>query len=151
MAESFLFQKSPRRRFEAPLEARFHSWTPHLIANVAAFGSGFSDAFGVGVNAPTVVANVSLQPTTLPHPILVSADKHGIHLYAADQGRARGQLLLEAGPSTFRASLHRYIGEIQLMLFVPQHKPTSLKGKWTPITRQPMRVARAIVGLARKG
>ncbi len=144
--------KVPKAAFDAPLEARFRTWDSHLIANVAAFGSGFSDAFGVGVDAPIagVIANVPLQPTTLPHWILVSADDHGIHLYATDQGGARSHLLLEAGPSTFRAALHRYIGEIQLMLFVPQHKPISLKGKWTPTTKQPMRVARATIGLARK-
>ena len=65
--------KVPKAAFDAPLEARFHTWDSHLMANFAVFGSGFNDAFGAGVTAPTagVIPNVPLQPTTLPHSILV--------------------------------------------------------------------------------
>jgi hypothetical protein len=132
---------------EAPA-ALFRSWDSHLLASIAAFVVGVLGGGGGGSSAGAA-ANVGSLPPQLPRWILVETDALGVRLFASNRSGAKGGQLLEAGQGTFRASLHRNVGQIQLMLFVPEERSVALKGRWGPFRRGPIRVARAVVGLAK--
>jgi len=74
----------------------------------------------------------------------------GIELCASDRKGSEGQTLLVVPRGTFRAAVHRNIGWFQLLLFVPDKPPIELRGKWSPSTGEPMRVARLVASLAKK-
>lgn len=132
-------------------EAVFRTWDSHLLANIGAFGIGVSSALGLGPTSSVagVVANVPAQHAEGSRWILVRTDADGVHIFASDHRGSEGRRLLDASRGAFRASLHLYVGEILLMLFVPEHPTTSLKGKWGPFNRGPIRVARTVVDLAK--
>lgn len=134
------------------LEALFHTWDPQLVADITAMGvgmTGVASGSSMSLATPAFLSFLPTRPSKpLPHWILLRADQQGIHLFASNRKRRRGPLILEAGPGTFRASLHRNIGDIELLLFFITREPISLKGKWGPFHHQPIRVARDLVQLA---
>ena len=133
-------------------EALFQSWDSHLLAIAAALGTGLT-ATSSGGGSPAVGALASLGSSSgskLPHRILVQTDDQGIRLFASDRRGEKRRLLFEVPAGTFRASLHRYPGQILLMLFVPEHPAISLKGKWGPMRHGPIQVARTVLRLAKE-
>jgi hypothetical protein len=96
------------------------------------------------------ITSLGSQNPQLPHWVLLQTDEAGIHLFASDRDGARRGLLLEAAAKTYRAALHRSIGQIVLMIFVLDQPPISLKGRWGPVARKPIRVAREVIALAKK-
>ena len=132
-------------------EAIFHIPDSHGLASLAAFGTGFSGAFGVpATEAAGVVANLPSPRSKLPHSVLLRVDDLGIALLAIEPNGQEGALLLEAGRGQFSAAVHRNFGEIQLLLSFTGQGTVDLRGKWNPMVRQPMRVARAVIAVARK-
>ena len=133
-------------------EAVFHIPDSHGLASLAAFGAGFSGAFGVpATEAAGVVANLPSKRSKLPHSVLLRVDEElGIALFAVQPNGQEGALLLEAGCGQFGAALHRNFGEIQLLLTFTGQATVDLRGKWNPLVLQPMRVARAAIAVARK-
>jgi hypothetical protein len=140
----------PSAEPDAGSQALFCSWDSHLIANIVAFGTGLTAMSGGG-GSPAVGAVADLGPrgSQLPHWILVQTDEHGVSLFASDRSGTKGRQLVEASRDTFRATLNRNIGQILLMLFVPGHPSIALKGKWGPLHREPIRVARAVMTMAK--
>ncbi len=129
--------------------ALFRSWDTHRLAKMTSFVVGVMGAGAVGSPAAAGAADMGSLPPQLPRWVLVQTDAHGVRLFASNRNGTKGGQLLEAGRGTFRASLHRNAGQIQLMLFVPEERPVALKGRWSPFRRGPIRVARAIVALAK--
>ena len=111
------------------LEAVFRVHGSHILANVAAFGTGFSSAFGVNATEATgLVTNLPGARSRSSQFVLVRATEEGIALRASDRNGSEGPLLLEAQQGTFRAALHRNIGQFQLFLFIPDQLPIELSG-----------------------
>jgi len=137
---------------DGALEAMFHTWDPQLAADIAAMGVGMAGVASGSAMSLATPAFLSFLPTRsskpLPHWILLRADGQGIRLFASDRKRQKGLLVKEAARGAFRASLHRNIGDIELLLFFGAQEDVLLKGKWGPFRHQPMRVARAVLGLA---
>jgi hypothetical protein len=132
-------------------EAIFRVPNSHGQSSLAAFGTGFSGAFGVpALEGAGIVANFSSRPSNLPHSVLLGADDQGISLFATHPDGQKAQLLLQASRGQFHAALHRNVGRIELILSFPEAGTIDLRGKWGPITRQPMRVARAVLAVSRK-
>lgn len=130
-------------------EALFRTWDSRLVAAIAALGRGLTGiSKGGGSVPPAGTKSDPAQPPKEQDWVLVRVDDLGVHLFASDRSGARGPVLGEASPGTFRASLYRYIGEIQLILFFPDQDSVTLKGRWTPLQRKPIQVARAVLGLA---
>lgn len=135
----------------AQQEALFRVSDAHLLANIAAFGVGASGAFGVGPTASAAGMTVNLPGgrSEPPHYVLVQADDKSFRLFASDKRGVKGPQFLEAGRGTFRAALHRLIGQVQLILFVPDRPPIELRGKWGPFRRGPIRIARTVMSLSK--
>ena len=134
---------------EIVLEAVFRSWDSHLLSDIAAFGVGAVGAGGPeGEVVAGAVAHLGSRPSQLPHWILVHTDANGVSLFASDTRGTKGRQLLEAGRGTFRASLHRSIGQVQLMLFVPDSPSVALRAKSGPRRRTTLQVARTVLALA---
>lgn len=84
---------------------------------------------------------------TLPHWIVISVDTNTVKLFASDRKGLLGPLLAELQAGTFRASLLRNIGEVDLNIYPKSGSSISLKGKWGPFHRQQMAVARGVVAM----
>lgn len=136
-------------------EAIFHTWDPKLVADIAAIGVGMAGVASGSAMSLATPAFFDFLPSRrakpLPHWILLGVDGQGIHLHASDRHRRKGPVVVEAEPRTYRATLHRNLGDIELLLFIKKQEPISLKGKWGPFWHQPMRVARAVLRLADQG
>jgi hypothetical protein len=135
----------------AQQEAIFHVPDSHGLSSLAAFGTGFSGAFGVpALEDAGIVASLPSKPSNLPHSVLLRADDQGISLFATHPDDQKGQLLSQASRGQFHAALHRNVGRIQLILTFREAGTIDLRGKWGPISRQPMRVARAVLAVSNK-
>lgn len=92
------------------MNAVFRTWDSHIAADIAAFGVGFEETLRGGVAAP--VSGMKAKTPRRPQWVLIQVDELGVHLFESDRAEGRGRLIMEAAPATFRASLHRYVGEI---------------------------------------
>jgi hypothetical protein len=128
----------------------FRSGDSHLLSDIGAFGVGVGIAHGPGGDAAVIAASeLGLGRSQQPHWILVQADEDTLLLFASDKRATKGRLLLEASRGTFRASLHRTIGQIQLMVFVQGQPSVALRGKAGFGRRNQVLVARADLDLAK--
>jgi hypothetical protein len=85
-----------------------------------------------------------------PHWILLRTEKNDLHLFASDKRGKEGRRLLGASRGTFRASRHQNLGQVQLMLFLPGQPAIALKGKAAFGRRNQVRVARAVLEMAKE-
>jgi hypothetical protein len=128
----------------------FRSRDSHLLSDIAAFGVGAGFAHGPGGDAAVIAASElgSGRPPQ-PHWVLVQADEDTLLMFASDKRGRKGRLLRKASRGTFRASLHRTIGQIQLTVFVHGQPSVALRGKAGFGRLKQVRVARAVVDLAK--
>ena len=130
----------------------FESWDSHRATDIAAMGVGMAGVASGSAMALATPAFFDFVPKRrskpLPHWIVVRTDSWGIHLHSADRNGAEGPLITEAASGTFRATLHHYLGEVILTIFIRGQESISLKGKSGPIHHHPNEVARTVVSLA---
>lgn len=143
-------KESPTAQSEQVMEGLFRTWDSHLRSDVIAFGVGAGLAHGPGGDAIAGAAmHLGSGQSQLPHWILVQTDESGLLLFSSDKQGAKGHRLLGASRGTFRASLHRNIGQVQLMVFIPGQPSIALRGKAVLGRRKQIRVARAVVEMAK--
>lgn len=132
------------------LEALFRTSDSHLLGDVAAFGIGAAMTTGPGVDvAAGAVTQVGSTRSQWPTWVLVHADGGGVHLFASDKKGTKGRQLLVAAPGTYRAALHHTLGQVQLLLFVPEQPSVTLSSRSGLRSRVPMRLARAVMVMAK--
>lgn len=131
------------------LEATFRVSEWHLLGDIGAFGVGAIIAAGPGGDLTAgAVTHLGSGRSELPHWVVVHTDADGLRLFAADRRGSRGQKLVRASPQTFRASLHRNLGQFRLVLFIPEWPSIALRGRSWPGSRA-LQVARAVVEMAK--
>lgn len=131
-------------------EALFRTSYSRLLRDATSFGVGAAMEVGrpgwdVAVEP---VMRFGSKRSTWPDWVLASADADGVHLFASDGNGSRGHQVLTAPPGTFRAKLHRTLGQVHLMLSVPGLPTLSLRSQGSFRTKSQMRLAQAVVGMA---
>jgi hypothetical protein len=132
------------------LETLFRTSDSHLLGDVVAFGVGAAMTTAPGVDvAAGAVTQFGPTRSHWPSWVLVHADAGGIRLFASDKKGTKGHQLVVAAPGTYRATLHHTVGQVQLLLFVPQQPSVTLTNRSGLRSREPMRLARAVIEMAR--
>jgi hypothetical protein len=135
---------------DTQMEALFHTLNSEWISSIVAMGVGAAGIASGAAMGPAAGAILGATRRTAlpPHWILIGVNSKSIRLTSSSRKGEHGALLSEYRAGSFRATLARNIGEVDLVLFAKGHESVALKGKWGPFHRSQIRVARAVVALA---
>jgi hypothetical protein len=133
------------------MEALFHSWDSRSLSDIVALGLGAGVAQGPG-GSTVAGAVLDLGPGAAKsaHWILVRTEENDLYLFASDKRGKEARPLVGASRGTFRASLHQNFGQVQLILFLRDQPAVTLKGKAWFGRRNQIRVARAVLEMAKE-
>lgn len=135
----------------------FRSTDPYLLGSIVglAFGAtvrgGAAEATGKALDSILkLFAPNPRERRGLPHLVLVSVERDGVHLYASDRRWTVGTQLATFSAGEFSCSVDLYPGLVELILD-SDHLRVVLKGKWGPVSRSCIRVSRLADKMSKGG